>query len=94
MILVVIERDDLKSAIREVLVELGIVGKPVERIVSMVADEVPTAIARKMLAEKGYSVKSFDGLRSVLERHHVAGVMRGRVMWYKGRDIEAIPAMK
>ena len=93
-LVIVTERDDLKSAIREVLQELGVVGKPVDQVLSMVAEEVPTNIARKLLTEKGYSVKSFDGLRSVLERHNVTGTMRGRVMWYKSKDVVAIPAMK
>jgi len=53
--------------------------------------EVNTAGAKKILSEKGYSVKITASLNKKLEEHGVVCNKRGRENWYLTREVEAIP---
>ena len=53
--------------------------------------EVNTAGAKKILTEKGYSVKVTASLTKKLEEHGVQSKKRGRDKWYLTSEVEAIP---
>lgn len=90
---IVTDRDNLKLVLTEVLQELGLTGQATAPV-SRVDDEVSTPIARKLLADKGYNVKSCQALNNLMETYNVVAVKRGRDNWYKGSDIERIPAKR
>ncbi|MFT4061111.1 MAG: hypothetical protein QM642_02000 [Edaphocola sp.] len=70
-----------------------------ERLMRVVEQEVPTdeplevspAVARKVLAEKGYRVKSHVNLMATIKAHGVSYRKYGKEHIYNLRDLKKIP---
>lgn len=65
-------------------------GGPVKQVEERHA-EVNTIIVRKMLMEKGYSVKTKPALILLLSKHKVKATKKGRENWYQTSEINRIP---
>lgn len=85
-------RDAIRDVMREELAALGSLAGG--RVVAerAPANEVPTRLAKQLLAEKGYRASSCVALNNVLREFGVVGKRRGKDNWYSVADLERVPA--
>jgi hypothetical protein len=89
--LIVSTKEDLANVIREVLGEMRVAPLNSSKAEPGTAEEVPGKVARKMLVDKGYCVKSWEGFNSFVKDHGLTMTKRGRENWYKTTQIMNIP---
>lgn len=65
---------------------------PAPVVSSPTQDKVTTAMAKKMLTDKGYRVTSHNAFKEIVK--HLEPKKMGKDYWWKTADIEAIPNKK
>jgi len=80
-------------------------GEDLQKLVGMVIEkyknglpvqtdkEIPARLARRMLKEKGYKVKSDASFISFVRNHNLTRVFKGREYWYQETEINNFPSL-
>lgn len=59
---------------------------------AIIATEVTTRLAKKMLKEKGYRVSSNVAFKKVITDHNITPERKGKDDWYQVSDLQRVPA--
>ena len=94
MAVVVVDEDTLEQLIMRAVAKA--MGRPMDKLgmasVEHEQEEMNTRNAKKLLAGKGYQVKSSVGFNAVITEHKIGRVKRGREFWYKTDDLNKLPS--